>query len=101
MTDRLETDRLQELSAAGVAVWLDDLSRARLASGSLARLMRERHVVGVTSNPTIFAAALADNAGAEAPDHDDYATQLHDFALRGAGVDEAARMITTYDLRWA
>jgi transaldolase len=98
-------DRLAELSAAGVAVWLDDISRARLATGGLDRLRREKHVVGVTSNPTIFAKAFADNAGAEAtagqPGADDYATQLHELALRGATVDEASRAITTYDVRWA
>jgi transaldolase len=98
-------DRLAELSAAGVAVWLDDISRARLATGGLDRLRRERHVVGVTSNPTIFANALAENAGGEAAaaqrDHDDYATQIADLALRGSTVDEALRMITTYDVRWA
>ena len=54
------TDRLAELSAAGVAVWLDDISRERLATGGLDALRREQHVVGVTSNPTIFAKALAD-----------------------------------------
>jgi transaldolase len=92
------------LTEAGVSVWLDDLSRARLTSGGLDRLRRESHVVGVTSNPTIFANALAANAGAEAAAHpgtDDYATQLADLGLRGATVDEAARLVTTYDLRWA
>ena len=48
-------DRLGELTAAGVAIWLDDLSRARLATGSLAGLVDDSHVVGVTTNPTIFA----------------------------------------------
>ncbi len=98
------TDRLAALSAAGVAVWLDDISRQRLATGGLDRLRREQHVVGVTSNPTIFAKALADNAGAEAADLtgvEDYATQLRDLAVRGVQVDEAARLITTYDVRWA
>ncbi|HEX6871965.1 MAG TPA: transaldolase [Micromonosporaceae bacterium] len=97
-------DRLAELSAAGVAVWLDDISRARLTSGGLDQLRQDQHVVGVTSNPTIFAKALADNAGAEAaskPGTDDYATQLRDLASRGVGLDEATRMITTYDVRWA
>ena len=60
------TDRLAELTAAGVAVWLDDLSRGRLTTGSLDQLRREKHVVGVTTNPTIFAKALAD-----ADDYDD------------------------------
>jgi transaldolase len=87
------TDRLAELSAAGVAIWLDDISRERLVTGGLDRLRREQHVVGVTSNPTIFAKALADS--------DDYAEQLTDLARRRIGVDEATRMITTYDVRWA
>lgn len=87
------TDRLAELSAAGVAVWLDDISRERLATGNLDQLRREKHVVGVTSNPTIFAKALSDA--------DDYAEQVADLARRGVSLDEATRMITTYDVRWA
>jgi transaldolase len=87
------SDRLAQLSASGVSVWLDDISRERLVTGGLDRLRREQHVVGVTSNPTIFAKALADS--------DDYAEQVRDLALRRIGVDEAARMITTYDVRWA
>lgn len=87
------TDRLAELSAAGVAVWLDDLSRDRLTTGGLDRMRREQHLVGVTSNPTIFAKAVA---GSEA-----YDWQLRDLAVRGVSVEEAARMITAYDIRWA
>jgi transaldolase len=87
------TDRLAELSAAGVALWLDDISRQRLVSGNLDELRRDKHVVGVTSNPTIFAKALA---GADA-----YAAQIADLARRGVSLDEATRMITTYDVRWA
>jgi len=86
-------DPLAELSAAGVSIWLDDLSRVRLASGTLAGLIRDRHVVGVTSNPTIFAAAIAGS--------DLYDEQIRDLAARGVGVDEATRMITTFDVRWA
>ena len=48
------TDRLAELSAQGVAVWLDDLSRVRLTTGSLEKLRVDQHVVGVTTNPSIF-----------------------------------------------
>jgi transaldolase len=87
------TDRLGELTAAGVAVWLDDLSRARLSTGNLDQLRREKHLVGVTSNPTIFAKALTDA--------DEYNWQLHDLATRGVTVEESARMLTTYDVRWA
>jgi transaldolase len=87
------TDRLAELSAAGVSVWLDDISRGRLLTGGLDALRRDQHVVGVTSNPTIFAKALADS--------DDYAPQVADLALRGVDDGEASRMITAYDVRWA
>ena len=54
------TDRLRELNNAGVAIWLDDLSRERLTSGSLQRFVNESYLKGVTSNPTIFAKALTD-----------------------------------------
>jgi transaldolase len=87
------TDRLAQLSAAGVAIWLDDLSRERLATGGLDKLRRECHVVGVTTNPTIFAKALADA--------DVYADQVKELAVRGVDVEEATRMLTTYDVRWA
>jgi transaldolase len=87
------TDRLAQLSAAGVSVWLDDLSRQRLVSGTLDALRRDNHVVGDTTNPTIFAKALADA--------DDYAEQVKDLGRRGVTVDEATRMLTTYDVRWA
>jgi transaldolase len=86
------TDVLGELTQAGVSVWLDDISRERLRTGNLASLMRDFHVVGVTSNPTIFANALAKG--------DAYDEQIKDLAIRGVGVDEASRMITTYDIRW-
>ena len=72
-------DRLADLSKAGVSIWLDDLSRERLTSGSLARLVARDHVVGVTTNPTIFAKAIS--GGSEA-----YAGQLHDLWARGTCV---------------
>jgi transaldolase len=86
-------DHLAELSAAGVAVWLDDISRERLTSGNLAALIRDRHVVGVTSNPTIFEHALSHGTA--------YQDQIADLALRGVSVGEASRDITGYDIRWA
>lgn len=82
---------LDDLTAAGVSVWLDDLSRTRLTSGGLARLIAERHVVGVTTNPTIFAAALS--AG------DAYAHQLARLKEAGIGVAAAVRDLTTSDVR--
>lgn len=59
MTFATVSDPLAELSAAGVSVWLDDLSRELLARGELKELIADRHVVGVTTNPTIFASALS------------------------------------------
>ena len=86
-------DNLGQLSDLGVAVWLDDISRERLRTGNLADLMRDFHVVGVTSNPTIFASALSKG--------DAYDEQIADLAIGGVSLDEAARAITTYDIRWA
>jgi transaldolase len=86
-------DRLAQLSAAGVAVWLDDISRDRLRTGNLAELVRAKHVAGVTSNPTIFEKALSKGSA--------YNDQTRDLALRGVSVEEASRAITTYDIRWA
>jgi transaldolase len=87
------SDRLQQLSDQGVSVWLDDISRDRLTSGNLEELIKDKHVVGVTSNPTIFAKALTDA--------DDYEGQVKDLAVRGVDLEEAVRAITTYDVRWA
>jgi transaldolase len=86
-------DRLQALADQRVSVWLDDLSRERLQSGNLQGLIDSMKVVGITSNPTIFAKAITDA--------DDYADQVHDLAVREVSVEEAIRMITTYDVRWA
>jgi transaldolase len=87
------SDVLADLTAQGVAVWLDDLSRERLTNGSLERLVRDKHVVGVTTNPTIFQKALEKGSS--------YDDQVHDLALRGVNAEEAVRTITTYDVRWA
>jgi transaldolase len=86
-------DVLAQLTAAGVAVWLDDISRERLTTGNLEKLVRDFHVRGVTSNPTIFAHAISSGSS--------YAEQLADLAVRGVKVEEASRAITTYDIRWA
>ena len=85
------TDRLAELSAAGVAVWLDDLNRVRLTSGSLDKLRREQHVVGVTTNPSIFQKALSDA--------DAYDAQVKDLATMRVSVEEAVRLMTAQDVR--
>ncbi|WP_344046543.1 transaldolase [Streptomyces thermoalcalitolerans] len=85
------TDALKRLSDEGVAIWLDDLSRKRITSGNLAELIDQQHVVGVTTNPTIFQKAISQGDG--------YEQQLSDLASRGVTVDEAIRMITTADVR--
>jgi transaldolase len=87
------TETLRQLAEAGVGIWLDDMSRDRLVSGNLEALIRDKHVVGVTTNPTIFQKAIASSAN--------YDDQVHDLAVRRLTVDEALRMITTYDVRWA
>ncbi|HEX5017375.1 MAG TPA: transaldolase [Actinomycetes bacterium] len=74
------TTPIKALEQAGVAVWLDDLGRHRIQSGELARLVEQVGIVGVTTNPSIFATAVRD--GAEYQDElsastDDAATTLH------------------------
>ncbi|MDQ1669319.1 MAG: transaldolase [Actinomycetota bacterium] len=86
------TDPLRELSEQGVAIWLDDLSRTRLATENLADLVRDKYVVGVTTNPTIFQKAISES--------ELYDRQVSDLALRRVDVEEAVRMITTFDVRW-
>ncbi|MEU1306764.1 transaldolase [Streptomyces shenzhenensis] len=85
------TDALKRLSEEGVAIWLDDLSRKRITSGNLAELIDQQHVVGVTTNPTIFQKAISSGDG--------YERQLQDLAARKVTVEEAVRMITTADVR--
>lgn len=85
------TDALKRLSDEGVAIWLDDLSRERITSGNLAELVDNQHVVGVTTNPSIFQKAIGSGDG--------YDGQLRDLAVRGVTVEEAVRMITTSDVR--
>ncbi len=87
------TEALRQLSDEGVAIWLDDMSRGRLVSDNLADLVRDRNVVGVTTNPTIFQKAISES--------DTYDRQLRDLAVRGVDVEEAIRMVTTFDVRWA
>ncbi|MDH6213090.1 transaldolase [Streptomyces pseudovenezuelae] len=86
-------DNLKRLSDEGVSIWLDDLSRKRIESGNLAELVAGQHVVGVTTNPSIFQAAIGTGEG--------YQEQLADLAVRGVTVDEAVRMMTTADVRAA
>lgn len=93
MSTPTQNPNLAALSAAGVSVWLDDLSRDRLTTGNLAELIATRSVVGITTNPTIFQKALAEG--------DSYEAQLTELAGRGADVDAAIRTATTDDVRQA
>ncbi|MBN9224953.1 MAG: transaldolase [Microbacterium sp. SCN 70-27] len=83
----------QDLAAAGVSIWLDDLSRARINSGNLAELIETRNVTGVTTNPSIFQAAIG---GAS---DDSYSGRIAVLARRGADVDDAIFSLTTDDVR--
>ena len=89
----MSNDRLQQLSEAGVSIWLDDLSRERIETGNLADLIKNSSVVGVTTNPSIFQSALSDG--------ERYDEQVRELAASGADVSEAARAITTDDVREA
>ena len=86
-----QNPNLAALSAAGVSVWLDDLSRQRLQSGNLQELIDTKSVVGVTTNPSIFQAALSHG--------DAYDAQVAELAERGADVDATIRTVTTDDVR--
>ncbi|MCV7408014.1 transaldolase [Mycobacterium florentinum] len=88
-----QNPNLAALSAAGVSVWLDDLSRERLNSGNLQELIDTKSIVGVTTNPSIFQKAFADG--------DSYDPQIAELAERGADVDATIRTITTDDVRTA
>jgi len=90
-TPQSTNNPLADLADAGVSLWLDDLSRQRLHSGNLKELIATKHIVGVTTNPSIFQAALKDGAS--------YQKQLDELAARGADVDDTVREVTTDDVR--
>jgi len=87
------SDRLKALSDAGVSIWLDDLSRERIETGNLAELIKSSSVVGVTTNPTIFAGALANG--------ERYDEQVGELVKAGRSVEDAIFEITTTDVRQA
>ncbi len=86
-----QNPNLAALSEAGVSVWLDDLSRDRLQTGNLQELIDTKSVVGVTTNPSIFQAALSKGHA--------YDDQVNELAERGADVDATIRTVTTDDVR--
>jgi transaldolase len=84
-------DRLKALADAGVSIWLDDLSRERINTGNLSELVADWGVVGVTTNPTIFAAAIAQGHL--------YDEQVKELAALDASVEDTIKAITTEDVR--
>jgi transaldolase len=86
-------DPLEELTAAGVSVWLGDLSRPLLTAGTLNRLVEDGHVVGITSNPTIFANAIRGST--------DYDEQIRELGRRHVPTADALRVLTVTDIRSA
>jgi len=84
---------LEDLTTAGVSIWLDDLSRQLLTTGALRRLVEDRHVVGITSNPTIFANAIGGS--------DDYTDQIRELGQRETAPAEVLRLLTVADVRSA
>src|SRR4051794_2789003 len=85
------SERLKALADAGVSIWLDDLSRERIETGNLADLVKNSFVVGVTTNPTIFASALSDG--------ERYDDQVRELAAQGKDAEETIFSITTTDVR--
>lgn len=85
---------LEELTRAGVSIWLDDLSRNRITSGSLVNYIEKYSVKGVTTNPSIFQNAISQGS-------ESYRDQIRDCAQRGLTPDETIRLITTDDVRSA
>jgi transaldolase len=85
------SDRLKALADAGVSIWLDDLSRERIETGNLADLVKEKSVVGVTTNPTIFASAIANG--------ERYDEQVRKLVADGADVNKVIFELTTEDVR--
>jgi transaldolase len=73
---------LDDLAATRVSVWLDDLSRPRIVTGSLACMVDGGEIVGITTNPTIFTTAIGAGSGNE--------DQLRDLALRGPAIGETS-----------
>ncbi|MFP7760447.1 transaldolase [Marisediminicola sp. LYQ134] len=84
------TTPTKALSEVGVSIWLDDLSRERINSGGLQKLIAEKNVVGITTNPTIFASALAKGEA--------YDAQISELAAKGTNVTDAVFEITTDDV---
>jgi transaldolase len=87
------SERLKALSDAGVSIWLDDLSRERIETGNLADLVKHKSVVGVTTNPTIFAAAISEG--------ERYDDEVRALVADGDDVEKVVFELTTSDVQAA
>lgn len=82
---------IDELASLGTSTWLDDLSRDRITSGNLAEVIENKSIVGVTTNPAIFAAAMSKGTA--------YDAQIAELKAAGTAVDEAVYAMTIDDVR--
>ncbi|MET8576550.1 transaldolase [Streptomyces sp. NPDC005012] len=82
---------LEALSAREVSLYLDDISRSRLENGELQRLIEEDHVVGVTTNPSIFKKAITEGSG--------YEKTIRELARSEFSTADALRVLTCKDVR--
>jgi len=82
-----------QISELGVSIWLDDLSKDRITSGSLAELVKQHNVVGITSNPTIFAQAIGTDGS--------YNFDIKELAGKGLSSEEIALELMIRDVRLA
>lgn len=86
----MSNERTAALSAVGVSIWLDDLSRTRIESGQLAELIDSVNVVGVTTNPTIFQNAIGSGIG--------YGDRIAECAKQGLDASATITELTTADV---
>ncbi|MFG6304615.1 transaldolase, partial [Corynebacterium hesseae] len=82
---------IDELARLGTSTWLDDLSRERLDSGNLRELLDTKSIVGVTTNPAIFAAAMSSGTS--------YDTDIAALKEKSATADEAVYSLAIDDVR--
>ena len=89
----MSRSNLHGLAAAGVSIWSDQISKAMLDSGELARRIEDDAVTGVTSNPTIFAGAIVGST--------EYEDQLRDLKSAGVPAEEIVKTLMASDLQRA
>lgn len=87
------TTSTQKISDAGVSLWFDDLSRERITTGNLQELIDTKNVVGITTNPTIFAGALSNG--------ESYAEQVKELAAADTSLEDAVFTIMADDVQKA